>query len=84
MTPPRIVEALDVSNTSALAWSRVRYVLRAVLSILSEEKKLSIAALSCGANVAAMLTFIANPGPTAVKLSYEHLLCYIHLMWFAH
>jgi hypothetical protein len=46
MTPPRIVEALDVSNTSALAWSRVRYVLRAVLSILSEEKKLSIAALS--------------------------------------
>ena len=34
------------SNTSALAWSRVRYVLFAVRSVLSEEKKFSIAALS--------------------------------------
>src|SRR5438067_13512783 len=34
------------SNTSALASSRVRYVLRAVGSVFSEEKKLSIAALS--------------------------------------
>ena len=34
------------SNTSVLAQSRVRYVLFAVRSVLSEEKKLSIAALS--------------------------------------
>src|SRR5580692_1443845 len=34
------------SNTSALASSRVRYVLRAVRSVFSEEKKLSIAAWS--------------------------------------
>jgi hypothetical protein len=34
------------SNTSALAWSRVRYVMLAVRSVLSEEKTLSIAALS--------------------------------------
>src|SRR5476649_2015876 len=27
------------SNTSALAWSRVRYVLRAVRSVLSEEEE---------------------------------------------
>src|SRR5258705_1883111 len=34
------------SNTSALASSRVRYVLGPVRSVLSDEKKLSIAALS--------------------------------------
>src|SRR5258705_9815047 len=34
------------SNTSALASSRVRYVLLPVRSVLSDEKKLSIAALS--------------------------------------
>ena len=34
------------SNTSAFAWSRDRYVVRAVRSVFSEEKKLSIAALS--------------------------------------
>ena len=34
------------SNTSALASSRVRYVLRPVRSVFNDEKKLSIAALS--------------------------------------
>jgi len=35
------------SNTSALAWARVRYVLVAVRSVFSKEKKLAIAALYC-------------------------------------
>lgn len=35
-----------VSNRSARAWFLVRYTLRAVRSVFSEEKKLSIAALS--------------------------------------
>src|ERR1022692_2884892 len=34
------------SNTSALAWARVRYVLAAVRSVFREEKTRSIAALS--------------------------------------
>ncbi len=47
MTPLRIVEALDVIEDVGLGpSSRVRYVLRAVRSVFSEEKKLSIAALS--------------------------------------
>ena len=43
-----IVEALDVIEhvLPCLAWLRVRQVLRAIRSVFSEEKKLSIAALS--------------------------------------
>jgi hypothetical protein len=37
---------VPLAGTSALASSRVRYVLRPVRSVLSDEKKLSIAALS--------------------------------------
>ena len=48
----RIIEAVNVVETSALASSRVRYVLRAVRSVFSEEKKLSIAALSQTAGAA--------------------------------
>jgi hypothetical protein len=44
-TEQKIIRA-GLHNTSALASSRVRYSLRAVRSVLSDEKKLSIAALS--------------------------------------
>ena len=42
----RIVEALDVIEHVGSCVILVRYVLRAVRSVLSDEKKLSIAALS--------------------------------------
>ena len=41
-----IIETFDVIDTSALASSRVGCNFRAVRSVLSDEKKLSIAALS--------------------------------------
>jgi hypothetical protein len=42
----RIVKALDMIDTSAFAWLRIRYVFRPIRSVFIDEKKLSITALS--------------------------------------